>query len=221
MKFLERFALKIFSLVIVVLSIAMLCIMFDLADVTIITRPMYYITTENIIAFRVALVINLVFILLALKAIFFPSKRENLAKDGIVLENASGKLVISKESLENLVASVAKEIPGAESVTSRTFLDKDRNLKVYVSTTVSRDMTLKEVSTQLQDKIKEAMKKTADLEVKEVNIRVKNITSKKVKTKASKTNKENKIEENIAVEEPIVVETEDESNNDEEISGEE
>ena len=40
---------------------------------------------------------------------------------------------------------------------------------------------LKDISTQLQSKIKEAMKRTADLEVKEVNIRIKNITSKKVK----------------------------------------
>ena len=132
------------------------------------------------------LVVIAILVLLAIKGIFFKSKRENLGKDGIVLENASGKLVISRESLENLVASVAKEIPGAEAVSSRTILDKDRNLKVYVSTTVARDMMLKEVSTTLQDKIKESMKETADLDVKEVNIRIKNISSKRVKSKAKK-----------------------------------
>lgn len=182
MKFLERFALTIFSTIVLIISIAMLCIMFDFAEMSIITRPISYIMGD-IIAFRTALVVITICILLAIKGIFFKSKKESLGKDGIVLENTSGKLVISKESLENLVASVAKEVPGAEAVSSRTILDKDRNLKVYVTTTVSREVMLKDVSTLLQTKIKDAMKQTADLEVKEVNIRIKNINSKKVKGK--------------------------------------
>lgn len=185
MKFLERFALTIFSIIILILSVAVLGIMFNLVEATILTKPIYFVM-ENIYAFRATLVVIAILVLLAIKGIFFKSKGENLGKDGIVLENASGKLVISRESLENLVASVAKEIPGAEAVSSRTILDKDRNLKVYVTTTVARDMMLKEVSTTLQDKIKEAMKETADLDVKEVNIRIKNISSKRVKSKAKK-----------------------------------
>lgn len=201
MKFLERFILTIFSLIILLLSVAMICVMFNLAEVSIFTKPVAYIL-DDINAFRITLIVLGILILFAIKGIFFKSKNDNLSKDGIVLENASGKLVISKESLENLVASVAKEIPGAESVTSKTYLDKDRNLKVYVSTTVSRDMMLKEVSTMLQDKIKEAMKKTADLDVKEVNIRIKNISSKKVKGKNKKEDitmvtEENTEDENI------------------------
>ena len=82
-----------------------------------------------------------------------------------------------------LFRSVSKNIPGAESITSRTVLDKDRNLKVYVTTVVSGDVVLKDISTDLQKRIKEAMKKTADLEVKEVNIKIKNITNKKSKQK--------------------------------------
>ena len=157
MKFLERFALTIFSLIILVISIVLLCVMFEVAPVTVLVRPITYVL-ENIIVYRSVLVVTIVCILLSIKCLFFRSKRQDLGKDGIVLENASGKLVISKESLENLVASVARDIPGAEAVSSRTLLDKDRNLKVFVTTTVSRDMMLKDVSTELQTKIKEAMK---------------------------------------------------------------
>ena len=208
MKFLERFILTIFSIIILVISIAMLSIMFGLADITIFTKLIYYIM-EDVIAFRTALVVCAICILCAIKGIFFKSKKENLGKDGIVLENTSGKLVISKESLENLVSSVAKEIPGAEAVSSRKILDKDRNLKVYVTTTVSRDMMLKEVSTTLQEKIKEAMKQTADLDVKEVNIRIKNISSKKVKSKGTKqTQVVNEIETKEENQEEVVVDVE-------------
>lgn len=211
MKFLERFALTIFSIIILVISIALLCIMFEVVETTVLTMPITYIM-NNIIAFRTALVISIICILLAIKCLFFRSKKQDLGKDGIVLENGSGKLVISKESLENLVSSVAKEIPGADVISSKTILDKDRNLKVYVVTTVSRDMMLKDVSTELQTKIKDAMKRTADLEVKEVNIKIKNITSKKVKKSKERTKEQ---EEPQEVEE-VAQEVEDSESNNEE-----
>lgn len=199
MKFLERFALTIFSLIVLIISIVMLCIMFEVVEVSFMVKPISYML-ENLIAYRATLVVIIICILLAIKCLFFRSKSQDLGKDGIVLENASGKLVISRESLENLVASVARDIPGAEAVSSKTILDKDRNLKVFVTTTVARDMMLKDVSTELQNKIKEAMKNTADLEVKEVNIRIKNITSKKVKKAKERTEQANISEKNVTEE---------------------
>lgn len=192
MKFLERFALTIFSIIVLAMSVVLLGIMFNLWEMAIITRVISFIV-EDIYAFRTALVVCAICILLAIKGIFFKSKRQDLAKDGIVLENSSGKLVISKESLENLVSSVSKEIPGADVVSSRTVLDKEKNLKVYVIVNVSKDLMLKDVSTELQNKIKDAMKRTADLEVKEVNIKIKNIISKKVKRVKSSEPVENEI----------------------------
>ena len=151
--------------------------------------------------------------LLAIKGLFFTSKPESNGKEGIVLENTSGKLVISKESLENLIASVTKEVPGTDTVASRTILDKHKNLIVYVTAVVSKDVMLKDISNDLQRKIKEAMKRTADLEVKEVNIRIKNITSKKVKGLPSPTeeNTESNVEEK----------SNEEENNEEKKAGEE
>ena len=139
------------------------------------------------------------------------SKPKNEGKNGIVLENQSGKLVISKESLDNLIASVVKEIPGAESISSRTFLDKNKNLIVYVTTILSKDVMIKDVSAELQEKIKEALKRTADLEVKEVNIKVKNVVNKRVK--GLPESKEEKPEEKV--EEEPQAEEENTDNNEE------
>ena len=157
MKFLERFALTIFSIIVLILSIVLLGIMFNFWGVSIVTKSISFII-EDTYAFRISLIVCGICILLAIKGIFFKSKKDNLGRDGIVLENSSGKLVISKESLENLVSSVAKEIPGADVVSSKTILDKEKNLKVYVITTVSRDLMLKDVSTELQNRIKEDWK---------------------------------------------------------------
>lgn len=197
MKFLDKLSLKIFSIIIFIVSIILILLVTQIIPIDFITDNLAVLTDgENEIKFTI--IIAAVLMLLAIKGLFFSSKPQDDGKEGIVLENNSGKLVISKESLENMIASVVKEIPGAESISSRTILDKDKNLIVYVTTVVSRDVMLKDISTELQNKIKETMKRTADLEVKEVNVKIKNITTKKIKglpEPAENSQAENVVEE--------------------------
>ena len=180
MKILEKIALVLFSLIVSVISIVLILVMFDIVSVSVITSTLLLLL-NNDFAFKVTLGVAIIALLLAIKCIFFRSRPEDDGKNGVVLENNAGKLVISKESLENLIANVVKEVQGIEAVSSRTILDKDNNVIVYVTTLVSKDMMIKDVSSHIQEKIKIAMKKTADLDVKQVNIKVKNITNKKVK----------------------------------------
>ena len=42
---------------------------------------------------------------------------------------------------------------------------------------VSKNVIIKDLTVNMQNKIKEAIKKTSDLEVKEVNVKIKNIVS--------------------------------------------
>jgi len=180
MSFLEKLCLKLFSFIIGVLTILVLLILIDIVSISILSR-FISIITYNDLSMRISVIVALIIILLSLKCLLFTSKKDEISKEGIILENESGKLVISKESLENMIASVAREIQGTESISSKTILDKERNLKVFVTIVVSRGIMLKQITSELQNKIKDEMKKTADLEVKEVNVRVKNITSKKLK----------------------------------------
>ena len=86
--------------------------------------------------------------------------------------------MISKETIENLVNSVALNFQSAEDVVTRVSLDKENNVKVFVNLIVSEDAVIKDLSTNLQNKIKDKIKKAADLEVKEVNITVKKVAKK-------------------------------------------
>ena len=181
MKFLDKLALKIFSLIIFVLGIGIILIMTGVLPLDAVLEEVTVLTDLGEDGIKIAIGVLAVLMLLALKGLFFTSKPQDNGKNGIILENTSGKLVISKESLENLISSVTKEIPGADTVASKTILDKDRNLIVYVTAVVSKEVMIKDISNELQKRIKDAMKRTADLDVKEVNIRIKNITSKKVK----------------------------------------
>ncbi len=210
MKFLDKLVLKIFSIIILAVTIATVLVMTGIVSFEEIVNPVASVLSgEN--SLKIIIGVLAVLMLLAIKGLFFTSKPESNGKEGIVLENTSGKLVISKESLENLIASVTKEVPGTDTVASKTILDRNKNLIVYVTAIVSKDVMLKDVSNELQRKIKDAMKRTADLEVKEVNIKIKNITSKKVKglpspiegegNKDEQKIEETKVEENKSGEE--------------------
>lgn len=130
---------------------------------------------------KILFAIFVVLTVFSIKEIAFGEKISREGKEGLILENESGKLIISKESLESLVAGVGKEIEGVESVASRTFIDTEKNVVVEVNVVVGRDVALKDISTELQKRVKIALKQTADLDVKFVNIKIKNISNKKSK----------------------------------------
>ena len=134
-------------------------------------------------------------LLLALKAMFFESytKEEDKSKEGILLENDNGKLVVSRDTLENLTTNVSKTINGVENVVSRVILDKDNNLVIFINLLVKQDAIIKDLSSGLQAKIKQTIKESLGLEVKEVNIKIKNITNEK-NEKIEKTDKIEKVE---------------------------
>ena len=180
MKFLEKLSLILFSLILSVLSIALILIMMDVIPISVITKTISLITKDSFTV-ELTLGISVVILLLSLKCIFFGTESEDDGRSGVILENSAGKLVISKETLENLIANIVKDVAGIEVVSSKTILDKDKNLIVYVTTLVSKDTMIKEVSGQIQERIKESLNKTADLEVKQVNVKIKNITNKKIK----------------------------------------
>ena len=208
MKFLERLSLSIFSLIVLVLSVVVILICFNFVQPTILEIPFEYILAAETNK-RVTIVVAAILGLLAIKCLFFAKTTSNDGKDGILLENGSGKLLISKETIENIIVGVARDVNGAENINSRLELDKNNNLKIFVTTVVSQNRPIKEVTTNLQDNIKEAIKRAADLEVKEVNVRIKNVSNKKsseeksVKKAVAKKKEEVKVEnkEEIKVEE--------------------
>ena len=89
-----------------------------------------------------------------------------------------------------MIYSSAKLINGIDYISSRTLIDKEHNLLITVTIQVGENVIIKDVSAGLQDKIKETMKNTADLQVGKVIVNVKNIVTKKNKTEKNAVKKE-------------------------------
>ncbi len=183
MKTIERITLALFSSLILIISVILCLAIFGWINVDFIGDVLNAAIVDNITS-KILLALSIIFILLAIRCIFFDSsakeKEEN--KNGILLENSNGKLLITKETIENLVNAVVKGFDSAEEVTTRIELDKENNLSVFVNLVVKENAVIKELSTNLQNKIKDTIKKSSDLDVKEVNIKVKNIEPVKENT---------------------------------------
>lgn len=176
MKILDKIGLIIFSNIVLILSIILCLLIFGWLS----PETVYEITKialNDPVTTKIVLGIAIAFIILAIKCIFFTSEKKQIngIKDGILLQNSDGQLVISKTTLEELVNNVVKGFDSAQNVSSKIVLDEEKNLIVYVTIDVKQNAVIKELSNNLQTKIKSAIKNTSDLEVKEVNISVKEL----------------------------------------------
>lgn len=179
MKILEKITLIIYSNIMLILSIVLCLLIFGWLDMALVGDFCYKMIVGDTSS-KVLLGLGVAFILLSIKCIFFDSTSKEQIKErqGVLLENESGKLMISKETLENLVNSVALNFQSAEQVSTRVELDRENNVKVFVNLTVTEDAVIKDLSANLQTRIKEKVKTATDLEVKEVNITVKKVAPK-------------------------------------------
>lgn len=177
MKILDKIGLIVFSNLILIISIIVCLLIFGWLPLDTL-HEITKIALNDPVTINVVLAISIMSIILAIKCIFFSTYGRNEIngiKDGILLQNSDGQLVISKTTLEELVNNVVKGFDSAQDVTSKIVLDEEKNLKVYVTLSVKENAVIKELSNNLQTKIKSAIKKTSDLEVKEVNISIKEL----------------------------------------------
>ena len=183
MKILEKITLIVYSYVMLILSVLACLLVFRWIDPELVGGIINNILVGDVSG-KIVLGVSVIFILLSIKCIFFDSTSKEQIKErqGVLLENESGKLMISKETIENLVNSVAKGFESTEDVTTRVELDKDNNVKVYANLVVSSEAVIKDLSAKLQTSIKEKIKKATDLEVNEVNITVKKVAEKQDNT---------------------------------------
>lgn len=180
MKVIEKITLIIYSNLILIMAVIACLLVFGWLDIDIVqglTKTLIISSTSS----KIILGVSIVFILLSIRCIFFDptSKQEIKDKQGILLANENGKLMISKETIENLVEAVTKEYKTAKEVSSKVELDKDNNVNIFVNLVVGADTVIKDLSIDLQNKIKNKVKETTDLDVKEVNITVKKAIQEK------------------------------------------
>ena len=180
MKILEKFTLILYSNIILILSVLLCVMVFGwIKPVDVGNLIGNWLTGET--SSKIVLGVSAIFIILSLRCILIDKTSKEQIKDrqGVLLQNENGKLMISKDTLESLVTSVANDYKDAKEITTRVELDRDNNVNVFANLIVTNDAVIKDLTVKLQKEMKERIKSATDLDVKEVNIKIKNSIDEK------------------------------------------
>ncbi len=180
MKKIDKLILVIFSLIIFIESVIIIGIITGIVKVATVAKliTMFSEKEQNL---KILLGVLIFFVLLSLKGIFFSSSGKKKNTQGILLQNENGKLLIAKQTIENIVVSVVKSFDSVSDIVTKIETDKFNNLIIFINVSVNENVIIKELTLNIQNKVKETIKKTSDLEVKEINVNIKNIIAKKEK----------------------------------------
>lgn len=178
MKFLDKLGLALFSIVILILTV-ILCLMgFGWMQPTIfsvlITKVLQSQTNTYIL-----IGVSIFLMLLSIKCLFFSSSNysngEDDSNDGILMQNEDGQLLITRETLKNMVESVIKEFANINNSQTNVVITKENDVIIHVTIDVKKDTVLKETTSKLQTRIKKAVKEATDLEIKSVDVKVRHV----------------------------------------------
>ena len=173
MKFLERFTLITYSLVILILSVILCLLIFNWMDFETVTDMVYALITGSLSS-KITLGVCVVFILLSIKCMFFDERSKEVLKEtqGILLKNENGQLMISRETIDNMVKNAVIGFENVKQCNTKIDVNEENQLNITLFLVVNENVVIKELASNLQTKIKEDVKKISDLDVQEVNVKV-------------------------------------------------
>lgn len=180
MKFLERFTLVIYSLIILILSVILSLLIFNWMDFEVVTDMVKALITGSVSS-KVTLGVCVVFILLSIKCMFFDETSKDAVKDaqGILLKNENGQLMISRETIDNMVKNAVIGFENVKQCNTKIDVNAENQLNITLFLVVNENVVIKELASNLQTKIKEDVKKISDLDVQEVNVKVMSLQENK------------------------------------------
>lgn len=174
MKLIDRIIYFIFSSIIFVIIALAIMGLYDIEFAkNIIISLVGYLKDFSAMNMGTILIISVIIEIMAIKGMFFQSGKEE-RRDAIILENSSGKLIISRKTLENLVKDIANNVDGVENAIAKVMVEKDTDLAILIDIVV-KEGSIKDITKKLQEEVKMSIKKASDLNVSEVNVNIKNI----------------------------------------------
>ena len=173
MKFLERLALVRYSYIVILLSVVLCLLVFNWIDIESLNRIVETLVTGDISS-KVVLGLSVVFILLSIKCIFFDERSKEKLKEaqGILLKNENGELMISKETIDNMVKNAVASFEDIKECKTRIDVNMENQIMITLVLAVNGNTVIKDLASNIQDKVKDEVKKVSDLEVKTVNIKI-------------------------------------------------
>lgn len=173
MKNFLRTMLVIFSVLTVVSVACVLLMISDKINLSDINMVLNYIDSHRVI--NLATIVALaIYGLCAVICIAFSSTLTSDIKGGIILPLKVGQVHISNQTFESIVTNVAKKYNGVKTAKVNIKI-KETGVIVDVFAYVLQDTVISDITSKLQEDIKEAVLKQTTVEVETVNIKIKGV----------------------------------------------
>ena len=177
MRFLDRVGLALFSMIVLVISVVLILIGFNVIDSSIFS----VLIGKALLSQKAMYIMEgccIFLALLALRCLFFGQDGASGSEDGILLQNSDGKLLITKQTLENIVEGVTNEFPSINTSKIKVTFDKDSNILINMILDIKEGTVIKDLSSKLQANVKKSVKEATNLDVKSVDIEILTVKNK-------------------------------------------
>ena len=175
MRFIERFSIIVFSIIVFAISIITILLGTEVISVNFLEDFITFLN-ENIIA---TICICLILCLWSISNIFFKSDSSREISNGVLLENENGSLLITKESVSSLVEAILRKNQELKDSNVKIEFDSNKDVIINLNAVVKDSTVIKDVSTMIQEEIKQTVKRATDLEVASINIKIKSVETEK------------------------------------------
>jgi len=196
MKILEKFVLILYSLFMLIISTIICLIVFRVITMEQIEYAIKFVQDDTALVITI-LAIAVCCVLLSVRCLFFRKKKQmkkSTATD-ILLENESGRLLISKNAIENAAKKIVKEsLKLNTEIKVNADIDPANNISIYIAVMLDRAVSVRDLTLDLQLRIKNEIKESFGLEVKQVNIKVDSDEKEITKLEKAEKKEEAKIE---------------------------
>lgn len=176
MKLLDRLINIIFSLAIIVISVTVLLVICNHVESNYINGLINDYVWNPEYKYIVG-VVSFIVLLAGLKTTIFLSDFKKKRKIPIMVNSQNGSVQIAQETIESTAKAVACTHEEVKDVNVK-MLNKNKGIEVFMSLLVAQDTNIKEITSQIQEEVKEKIFDTTGVKVLNTDIKVKNIIEK-------------------------------------------
>lgn len=178
MKLIDKFNLKIFSFVLLIISILTILVCLNVINIENVSMGLYKMVGNKNVEYVVMGLSGLISIM-SLKSLFFTNnnieKEQEDDTNGILLQNGNGKLLITVDTISSLAEAVISGFDGINTAEVNVSITDDNEVLLNLIIDVKSNIVIKDITSELQTKLKKGIKSATDLELKEVNVIVRNV----------------------------------------------
>lgn len=167
----QNFLLRVFSLIVIIISLFIILSATQMIDTPLNLNKVINLLIEKKV---VVLVVGSIFTLFGLIGLFASSESGEDMRGGLAIKTEKGTVYITKDTFESIIVGVTRTYPELKNVKANISIN-EKGVIVNVYTMILPNTVVPTLTSRLQDSIKSSIQKQTTVEITEANIKIKGV----------------------------------------------